>query len=270
MAYDILDHALEYAGSGIAIFPVHYPIDGKTCSCRAGARCLHVGKHPATEHGFADATVVESDIRARWRRPFNIGAPTGKLFDVLDEDPAHGGREALDALQEKYGLLPPTLSSQTGGGGRHFFYQHIDGVKNNNTGKVGAGLDFKTNGGYVVMPPSLHRSGQRYRWFEEENQIAVAPGWLVELLQHEFPAGDRRGRKADGYWARLADGVEAGDRHNAVASVAGLLLSRRGLSVLDIHLAARLVHGYNLECCDPPKSRDEVDAILAYVLKKKK
>ncbi len=47
----------------------------------------------------------------------------------------------------------------------------------------------------------------------------------------------------------------------------GHLIGKAGI---DVHLAIRLVHGYNRECCAPPKPREEVDAILAYVLKKSK
>jgi hypothetical protein len=63
----------------------------------------------------------------------------------------------------------------------------------------------------------------------------------------------------------VADGVVAGDRHNAIASVAGLLLNG---SKMNPRLAVRLIHGFNTECCDPPKSRDEVNSIITYVLKK--
>jgi hypothetical protein len=259
-----LNHALEYAVNGIAVFPVHYPIDNG-CSCQLGPRCTHIGKHPATARGFVAATTDVNVLRSMWRdRPYNIGAVTGNLFDVLDNDPAHGGDESLARLEVAYGKLPETAQSKTGGGGRHFFYQHIEGVKNNNTGKVGQGLDFKTTGGYVVMPPSLHRSGMRYEWIDPEIPIVPAPEWLVEVLRREFPSGKPE-RKPDGFWESISNGVIAGDRHNAVASVAGLLLTG---SKFNVRLAIRLIHGFNTECCDPPKSREEVNSIIAYVLKK--
>lgn len=260
----ILDQALEYASAGIAVFPVHYPVGGG-CSCRLGSRCRHVGKHPAAVHGFKAGTTNPRVLRGMWGdRPYNIGAVTGSLFDVLDDDPAHGGDESLSRLEAEHGRLPETTRSKTGGGGQHFFYQHIEGVKNNNTGKIGQGLDFKTVGGYVVMPPSLHRSGLRYEWINPEAPIVPAPEWLVGILRREFP-GEGKGRKPDGFWDSISDGVTAGDRHNALASVAGLLLTG---GKFNVRLAIRLVHGFNAECCDPPKPRDEVDAIIAYVLRK--
>lgn len=271
--YTNLDHALQYADDGIAVFPVHYPThhNGKVaCSCLKKSACTHIGKHPATKHGYEDGTVDQETIRQLWRgRDYNIGAPCGDVFDVLDDDPGHGGTAALAALVAKYGPLPETSTSRTGGGGYHFFFDHIEGVKNNNTGRVGDGLDFKTAGGYVVMPPSLHRSGNRYEWVNAGAKIVPAPEWLVELLREQFPdrsIGEGPRRSPD-FWADLAAGVTAGDRHNAIGSVAGLLLTK---NIIDTRLAVRLIHGYNAECCDPPKLRNEVDAIITWTLKQKK
>ncbi len=265
----MVDHALNYAAAGIPVFPVQYPIfgdDGPACSCRLGADCKQMAKHPAVHHGHKNASLDPEVIRGLWRdRPFNVGAPTGNLFDVLDDDPARGGDDSLHALELAHGALPETARSRTGGGGWHFFYQHIEGVKNNNTGKVGLGLDFKTAGGYVVMPPSLHRSGLRYEWVDPGAAIVPAPGWMVELLREKFPTG-RRARKPEGFWGKLAEGVEINDRHNAILSVAGLLLL--GRSKIETRLAIRLIHGFNTECCDPPKPRDEVNSIISYILRK--
>lgn len=269
--YTNLDHALRYADDGIAVFPVHYPThqNGRVaCSCAKKGACVRIGKHPATKHGYEDGTTDQETIRQLWRgRNYNIGAPCGGLFDVLDDDPGHGGDAALAALVAKHGPLPETITSRTGGGGFHFFFDHIEGVKNNNTGWVGDGLDFKTTGGYVVMPPSLHRSGNHYEWTNPNAKIVPAPGWLVELLREQFPDGSATEgpRRSSDFWAMLADGMTAGDRHNAIASVAGLLMAKN----LNTRLVIRLIHGYNTECCDPPKSRGEVDAIITHILKKK-
>lgn len=261
----MLDYAVGYAEKGWPVFPIHYPIyvnNTVSCSCSAGDRCKKIGKHPATKNSFRDATRDPDQLRRLWGdRPYNIGAPTGILFDVLDDDPAHGGDSSLQELANSGSTLPPTATSLTGGGGRHFFLKSVQGVKNNNTGKVGAGLDYKTRGGYVVAPPSLHRSGERYRWVDPSADILDAPQWLVDLLRREF-SSDRRQRRTREEWAGFAIDTTEGERHNAIASVAGLLLDGR----LETHLAMRLVHGYNQECCVPPKSRGEVNDIIRYVL----
>jgi Bifunctional DNA primase/polymerase, N-terminal len=43
---------------------------------------------------------------------------------VLDVDAKSDGRESLEQLQNEHGRLPQTVTVKTGGGGRHFYFQH--------------------------------------------------------------------------------------------------------------------------------------------------
>jgi len=51
----------------------------------------------------------------------------------------------------------------------------------NSVRKLGAGLDVRASGGQIVVAPSLHRSGRRYRWIIRVG-MAPLPSWLYELL----------------------------------------------------------------------------------------
>jgi len=51
----------------------------------------------------------------------------------------------------------------------------------NSVCKLGAGLDVRASGGQIVVAPSLHRSGRRYRWIVRA-ATAGLPSWLYELL----------------------------------------------------------------------------------------
>jgi len=42
------------------------------------------------------------------------------------------------------------------------------------------GVDLRAEGGYIVAPPSLHRSGTRYTWLDPQVPIAMAPSWLKQ------------------------------------------------------------------------------------------
>jgi hypothetical protein len=48
-------------------------------------------------------------------------------------------------------------------------------------------LDLKADGGYVLLPPSLHPSGRCYTWevscHPDEVPIAVMPDWLLDMLR---------------------------------------------------------------------------------------
>jgi putative DNA primase/helicase len=97
----------------------------------------------------------------------NVGVATGSRSNivVLDVDPRSGGLEALEDLKTRIGDLPATLSVRTGSGGSHFYFRPRDGeVLSNSASKLGPGLDFKAENGFVVAPPSLHVSGNRYSW----------------------------------------------------------------------------------------------------------
>ena len=59
-----------------------------------------------------------------------------------------------------------------------------------NAVKFAGGLDIRTTGGYILLPPSKHRSGKDYRWITSptECELATAPQWLIDVMpKHEQP-----------------------------------------------------------------------------------
>jgi hypothetical protein len=86
------------------------------------------GKWPLTAHGVLDAT----DSFAAFTRlvgsatDFNIGVATGSASGgvvVIDIDPRHGGDREFAKLKQRLGLLPRTLTCDTGGGGQHYYFR---------------------------------------------------------------------------------------------------------------------------------------------------
>jgi putative DNA primase/helicase len=158
--------ALEYAARGWRVFPVHSPTGraDRPCSC-GKLDCTNVGKHPRTARGFKDATTDEAQIREWWTMwpDANIGVATGIASGiwVLDVDGAEG-QAALAQFEREHGPLPETVGQVTGSGGRHLLFRYVPGLTNKV--KFAPGLDVRTDGGYVVVPPSLHVSGRRYEW----------------------------------------------------------------------------------------------------------
>lgn len=198
---DVMAAALGYAERGWPVIPLHTPVSfgpkkasdvgSATCSCGQGG-CESQGKHPRTSHGLADASTDSETVLGWWRRwpDANIGIVTGVGFDVLDLD----GDEALDAFD----ALAPGAAPLTGpmvltGIGVHI-YMAASGAGNRT--KVGGkvGVDWRSTGGYVVAPPSLHYlHGDRYEWsrkFGPESPLLSAPGWLDDLLHKR--KSDRR------------------------------------------------------------------------------
>jgi len=159
----MLDAALQWAGDGVDVFPLWWPV-GSSCACPGGDACENQGKHPMTAQGFKDATCDVEQITDWWNRwpKANIGIPTGRAFDVVDID---GGAAAWVELIAKHGTPKHIGVVMTGrdAGGFHFLCAP-GGQKTIPSGKRGLPdkIEIKGVGGYVVGPPSLHASGRRY------------------------------------------------------------------------------------------------------------
>ncbi len=187
--------AFAYSARGWPVLPLHSIRDG-CCTC-GKADCKSPGKHPRVAGGVADATTDPVVIERWWTRwpdanvAIATGAPSGLL--VLDIDPRNGGGKTIVALQRENGVIPPTFEAATGGGGVHVLFQH---PRRRTIGKLGEGVEVKSDGGYVVAAPSIHASGQRYRW-----QTGRAPGevdladlperWLRMVLRETLAASPK-------------------------------------------------------------------------------
>ena len=157
--------ALDLVRRGFAVFPVHSIRKDGGCTC-GKQDCGSIGKHPKTTHGVDEATHDEKQIKRWWTLwpDANIGIATGTKSGcvVLDVD-GEVGMESLRKLEEIHGPLPATLISNTGGGGKHFFVTY-DPAIGNSVGTIAPGIDTRGDGGYVVAPPSTHKSGRKYQW----------------------------------------------------------------------------------------------------------
>jgi hypothetical protein len=67
---------------------------------------------------------------------------------------------------ERYGILPETRVVHTGGGGLHFYFEHPGFHTPNSVSELGPGLDLRGDGGYVLLPPSVHATSRIYSWLE--------------------------------------------------------------------------------------------------------
>lgn len=167
--------ALGWARRGCAVFP------------------CHLTKKPMTAHGFLDATTAAEQIQSWWSQwpTASIGVACGASgLLVLDVD---ADKDGLDTFADLCHSLPLTLTDRhtlttlTGGGGMHIIWIAPQGVTiRNSAGKLGRGLDIRGDGGYIIVPPSPHPSGNRYR-FEIKSAPIPAPQVLVDLLMVPEP-----------------------------------------------------------------------------------
>jgi hypothetical protein len=205
--------AVHLARWGWPVLACHHPIGGH-CSC-GDRSCSSPGKHPLSRHGVHDATTDPAVIESWWRNSPHANPavrtgvrPAGAGVIVLDIDPDHDGDNSLTRLVTAHGPLPVTLEVVTGGGGRHLYFAHAGPPVPNSAGRLGPGLDIRSDGGYVLVPPSGHAAGGRYRWIRRP--LRAVPDWLADLARPGRPEpwestqGATRVVQQTGAWAAAA------------------------------------------------------------------
>ena len=194
----MLQVALDFAELGMALLPTGP-------DCKPGRL-----RWDGTASGFIgvhDATRDPELIEAYWSTfpQANItaacGAPSGVfVLDVDVKDSAgvgFDGRADLDRLQERFGELPRTWLSSTPSTGEHQWYRQPDRPLTNRVhmrvvevdgSEVKTGLDVRTVGGCVPLPPSAKATGS-YRWVRDplNTPLADAPEWLLDIIDPPLP-----------------------------------------------------------------------------------
>lgn len=188
--------AREFAAAELPVFPIEPD-----------------GKRPLTSRGFLSATADPGTVD-RWWRLFpsaNIAIPTGAVsgFVVVDVDVHHvDGRPAFartqaSGLTEGWMFLVATPS-----GGTHAYYPSTPGEVQPCWQAARAGIDFRGDGGYVVVPPSsliVDGAPQKYR------VVAANPGpaSTIDARQLRDVLDPRTAPQAGSASAGVAPGVDA-------------------------------------------------------------
>jgi hypothetical protein len=207
-------------------------------------------KQPRMKKWQDRATNAPEQLQA-WLRESpdcNWGLATGVASGifVLDVD----DKSALGTL-ETLGSLPQTYTTQTARGW-HYYFQYPAGEIRNSAGKLGTGLDVRGEGGYVIVPPSIHPTGAIYTLLHDL-PIAQAPRWLLKKLQGQSSEAP----PAATLPTTSKAAIPQGQRNGELASLAGTM-QRRGMSLAAIE-AALLAE--NETRCSPPLPESEVRAI---------
>lgn len=265
--YDMLPYALQYAQAGLKIFPL------SPCS-----------KTPLAEtKGFLDATNDIEKIKKWWSdNPFcNIGLATGNGISVIDVDvgkdnngKTKDGDKSIEEWQEQNGRLPDTLFAISGKGGRHLYYK-TENICSSATGII-KDVDVRSDGGYIVLPPSVHENGNRYRWVGEFEISKIAPAdevvnKLLSLVGSNYKYNDIATNIGVTRKISTVDILERLDfaegRRNDSLYRYGCSLQSKGVEDKEIIAALLKI---NTEKCSPPLSETEVNRIYNSVIQKPK
>lgn len=166
--------------SGFGVIPIHSVNEHGKCGC-GKSDCSSIGKHPTNPNGVKGFTHDQDQIIQWLNEGKNIACATGEPSGiwVLDVD----NDSAFEELR-KHGDLPETWNAKTGRGTHHFFKLDERTKNLKNSTKLFGGIDVRATGGYVILPPSKHYSGNTYNWVVDPDSMpaATAPDWLVSLL----------------------------------------------------------------------------------------
>lgn len=247
-----LNHALFYLKeAGFSVIPW----DGKNKTRIAGFEWKPYQTRKPTEE----------EVREWWRihPEASVAVITGKIsgISVIDIDTDKGGDPSVLGLDEI-----ETPSVRSGGGGFHFYFKYderiptVANAKKHINESFPPGLDFRNDGGIIVLPPSDHPSGNKYEWLNlwGEYSLQDIPLSVLSML------GDGK-RKTD--WDDILNGViQEGSRNATATSVAGKLLLRFAEAEWESQ-AWPLLSAWNISHNKPPISERELRTVFFSIAK---
>lgn len=253
----LAEAAHDYVERGLAIIP------------------LGVGKkEPVTKSGLNDWTDNPGQIDVWWGQGehagkrgnprYNIGMACGQVSGgiiAIDLDCHSDEANGLDYLRDwevEHGKLPETWTQITGSGGKQLFYRAGQDIRNSANGDIG--VDVRGNGGYVVLPPSLHPCGDCYEWSISPDDMDVAD---ADDKVYDFIRSVQKQKRADG-WNTEKTGIPSeitANRNDTLFSLGRSFLSR-GSTHEEV---ATLIRSLNATICKPPLSTAEVEKLIGSI-----
>lgn len=191
-------------------------------------------------------TRATKDMVSNWFASLSgagVGVVTGRISNMVALDVESWCPVPIDELLKKY---PTQMIARSGGGGYHLFYQYPQNVgKVSNRVGIFEGADLRADGGFLVLPPTMHQSGRRYEWVKR-GPLGAFPTGLLDL-QSRSPG------QGEGWITEALRGVSEGGRNDTCARLAGYFFKKG----LNSDIVEALLMEWN-EKNDPPMPVREV------------
>jgi hypothetical protein len=211
-----------------------------------------------TGHGLLERRATADELRSfTWE---GLGIVTGGLSNivVLDVDDKAGGTDTL--AERGWGdFVTPYVNTP---GGKHFYFNYDERLSKTLIGTLGPGLDLKSNGGYVVSPPSVHPSGDTYEWVVTPEELAIqdAPQWLLDEVSGEARSATRD--TGPDNMSLFEEVVAEGNRNETMTHMAGIFHWDR----LPKSWCLTAMLAINERYFDPPLPEEEVLQVARNIL----
>jgi len=251
----------QFNSSGPAATPG--ALDAVLSVAREGGRVFPVvarAKNPLLAEWQQQATTDEATIQA-WAARYpgcNWGMACGTASGVwvLDVDGPQGEQWYRENVVTRGDDKTRRVKTAKG---FHLYYQcPSNGTAIRNTvGKIAPGIDVRGEGGFVLIPPSIHPDGIAYERVGVSSTIEYASDYLTQSAT----AASRSATLATGSTVVGSGSIQLGLRNSTLASEAGRL-RRKGAGVKAINTKLQKL---NVESCDPPLPVAEVATIAASI-----
>lgn len=157
---------------GLFVIPLFSVDDHGICTC-GKEDCTSPGKHPFFKQNWKSVATNNIDKIKFWKnkyRNLNFAVLTGKKIS--------NGKYlvVIDIDIEKHPLVESLSNTfhYTTGNGYHFWYLS-DNPVSNSVSSIGKHIDVRGTNGYVVIPPSKHVSGKKYKFLNDNIEIKEIP-----------------------------------------------------------------------------------------------
>jgi len=208
---------------------------------------------------------TEAQIRSWWKEhpKANVGIVTGKIsgITVIDID-SQAGREAIDELTPDSWLTPTAYSPS---GGEHRWCKYAEGVGNST--RFLKDCDVRSEGGYVVSPPSQNGRG-KYAWKEDlsiaDTDISEIPNSILSLLLNNIYSKDHANHANERQPIPTGSVplIPKGKRDDTIFHIANRLI-KGSATQQELHEYLTLIA---LHCCEVPFPESEVNTKIESAL----
>lgn len=215
--------ALEYLKKGVSVIPV-------------GADKIPL----ISWKEYQTRLPTKEEIEVWWtdNPKANIGIVTGKISNLIVVDVEKGG----DITP-----FPETDTIETGGGGWHLYYAY---TPFENKTRIFPLTDVRGDGGYVVAPPSIHKSGKPYKL-------------IKHVGRNKFPI-EIFGGKVESKWKeKILSPIQVGSRNDDFTSIVGGLLAKFPQTDWDKLVYPLILDKNRLQ--DKPLSENELKVIFGSI-----
>lgn len=244
---EVLSYALKYLKLGFSIIPIR----GKHYS--NGDEGLSKGPLVKwTEFQHRHPTEKEVSLWFTRYPKANIAVVTGSISGIVVVD--FDSEQAVNWAKQKGLLNTPLVKTARG---LHAYYKHPGGLLQNVVDPA-THIDIRADGGYVVLPPSIHFNGHKYMWISghtpEEIDFADFPEYFFKKASENKQQTDLR---------PIYKGVSEGNRNTSLARLVGSWVND-GLSCEECMEMAFLWNQKN----DPPMKDKEVEQTVLSIYRR--